>query len=352
MIDGTINHLVNHVMSLPIRLPCLYSFQIEFFVTKLEGTYPIVLGHNWLTQHNPLIDWRKGTIEFNPPEPMDQPTSSRPDLEPQNLPLATSSLSENSPVHSAPGSCANSLSIRHLVENYPSEDQPSNDQTTPNKPQTSLVNAATFMSTWKSKGAISFQITSLPTVVTGLAAQTGEADPEIPGLPKEYQEYRDIFSTQKAKLLLKHRPYDLAIQIEADKIPPLGPIYSLSALELKTLQEFLEENIKTSIICLSKSPCGALVLFVKKKDRTLRLCVDYHSLNRMICKDWYPIPLLNDLLDAPRKAQIYSKIDLKSAYHLVHIAKGDKWKTVFHTRYGSFKWLVMPFGLSNASSAF
>jgi len=60
------------------------------------------------------------------------------------------------------------------------------------------------MSTCKSKGAISFQITSLPTVVTGLAAQTGEADPEIPGLPKEYQEYRDIFSTQKAKLLLKH----------------------------------------------------------------------------------------------------------------------------------------------------
>jgi len=70
LIDGTINHLVNHVVSLPIRLPCSYSCQIEFFVTKLEGTYPIVLGHNWLTQPNPLIDWRKGTMEFNPPEPM------------------------------------------------------------------------------------------------------------------------------------------------------------------------------------------------------------------------------------------------------------------------------------------
>jgi len=61
---------------------------------------------------------------------------------------------------------------------------------------------------------------------------------------------------------------------------------------------------------------------------------------------------LNDLLDAPRKARIYSKIDLKSAYHLVHIAKGDEWKTAFRTRYGLFKWLVMPFGLSNAPSAF
>jgi len=171
LIDRTINHLVNYVISLPIRLPCLYSCQIEFFVTKLEGTYPRVLGHNWLTQHNPLIDWRKGTIEFNPSEPMDQPTSSQPDLEPQNFLLVTSSLSENLPVHSALRPYANSSSIRYPVENYPSEDWPSNDQTTSNKPQTSLVNTTAFMSTCKSKGVISFQITSLPTVVTGLTAQ-------------------------------------------------------------------------------------------------------------------------------------------------------------------------------------
>jgi len=184
------------------------------------------------------------------------------------------------------------------------------------------------MSTCKSKGAISFQITFLPTVVTSLAVQTREADLEIPELPKEYQEYRDIFSTQKAKLLPEHRPYDLAIQIEEDKIPFLDPIYSLSALELKTLQEFLEENTKTDIIHPSKSPCGTPVLFVKKKDRTLHLCIDYRGLNWMTRKDRYPILLLNDLLDAPRKAWIYSKIDLKSAYHLVHIAKGNEWKIV------------------------
>ena len=193
------------------------------------------------------------------------------------------------------------------------------------------------MSACKSKGAISFQITSLSTIVTSLTTQTEEADLEIPGLPKEYQKYRDIFSTQKAKLLPEHRPYDLAIQIEGDKIPLLGPIYFLSALELKTLQEFLEENIKMGIICPSKSPCGAPVLFVKKKDRTLHLCIDYCGLNQMTHKDWYPISLLNNLLDTPRKAQIYSKIDLKSVYHLVRIAKGNKWKTAFHTRYGLFE---------------
>jgi len=188
--------------------------------------------------------------------------------------------------------------------------------------------------------------------ITSLTAQIGQDTAEVPGLPEEYKEYVEVFSMQKAKILPEHWPYDLAIQIEEDKIPPLGPIYSLSALELETLQEFLEENTKTGIIRTSKSPCGALVLFIRKKDRTLHLCVDYQGLNQMTHKDWYPIPLLNNLLDAPRKACVYSKIDLKSAYHLVHIAKGDKWKTAFCTRYGSFEWLVMPFGLSNAPSAF
>ena len=232
-------------------------------MTKLEGTYPIVLGHNWLTQHNLLVDWRKGTLEFNAPEPADQPISPRYDLESQNPPLETPLSSENSPIYPIPAP----------------ENQLSNDQSSPEKPQISLVNAAAFKIACKTKGAISFQIASLLTVITSLTAQMGEATSEIPGLSKDYKEYADVFSTQKAKILLEHRPYDLAIQIKGNKIPPLGPIYSLSALELETLQEFLEENTKTRIIRLSKSPCGAPVLFVKKKDGTLRLCVDYRGLN-------------------------------------------------------------------------
>jgi len=149
----------------------------------------------------------------------------------------------------------------------------------PNKSQIFLVNTATFKNTCKFKGAVSFQITSLPIVVTSLTAQTRKVIPEISGLPKNYQEYRDVFSMQKAKLLLEHQPYNLAIQIEVNKIPLLSPIYSLSVLELKTLQEFLEKNTKTGIIHPSKSSCGTPVLFVKKKDRTLYLCIDYHGLN-------------------------------------------------------------------------
>ena len=98
-------------------------------------------------------------------------------------------------------------------------------------------------------------------------------------------------------------------------------------------------------------PHGAPVLFVKKKDGSLCLCFDYRGLNKISRKDCYPLPLVSDLLDSPGKARIYTKIDLH-AYHLVRIGEGDEWKTTFHTRYGSFEWLVMPFSLTNAPATF
>src|SRR5258707_12023258 len=131
-----------------------------------------------------------------------------------------------------------------------------------------------------------------------------------------------------------------------------GPIYSLSPTELTALREFLEENVQNGFICPSKSPWGSLILFVKKKDGSLRLCVDFRALNRVTEKDHYPLPLIPDLLNSPGPARIYSKIDLKHAYHLVRIAEGDEPKTTFHTRYGSYEWQVMPFGLTNTPAVF
>src|ERR1700678_1060460 len=177
-------------------------------------------------------------------------------------------------------------------------------------------------------------------------------NPDLEQVPNIYHEFADVFSKKKADTLPPHRDCDLHINIEGGAKPPSGTIYPLSAFELNALREFIDENLKSGFIRPSNSPFGAPVLFVKKKDGSLRLCVDFRRLNAITRKDKYPLPLTSELLDTPSRAKIFTKIDLKHAYHLIRIAAGDEWKTAFRTKYGSFEWLVMPFGLTNAPGGF
>lgn len=188
---------------------------------------------------------------------------------------------------------------------------------------------------------------------TTSAKATGVVDdPDLSAVPEEYHEYTDVFSKGKADTLAGHRPYDLKIDLEDGAAPPIGAMYSLLQSEQQTLKEFIDEHLGLGFIQSSKLPHGAPILFVKKKDGSLRLCVDYRGLNCVPKKDHYPLPLITDLLDTPQKAAVYTKIDLRHAYYLVHIAEGDEWKTMFRTRYGSFEWLVVPFGLTNTPFTF
>ncbi|GKC49834.1 putative nucleotidyltransferase, ribonuclease H [Tanacetum coccineum] len=102
----------------------------------------------------------------------------------------------------------------------------------------------------------------------------------------------------------------------------------------------------------SKGPYGAPVLFQRKKDGSLRMCIDYRALNKVTIKNKYPIPLIADLFDQLGKVRYFTKLDLRSGYYQVRIAEGDKAKTTCVTRYGSYEFLVMPFGLTNAPSTF
>ena len=176
--------------------------------------------------------------------------------------------------------------------------------------------------------------------------------PDLSTVPNIYHDFTYVFSKANTSSLPPHCDFDLKIELEEGASPPPGRLYLLSLFKLDALRKFIDENLSTGFICPTSSLHAAPVLFIKKKDSSLCLCVDYHGLNKLTKKDHYLLPLITDLLDSPSRTKVYSKIDLHHVYHLVRIADGDEWKTAFHTWYGSYEWLVMPFRLTNAPSTF
>ena len=126
----------------------------------------------------------------------------------------------------------------------------------------------------------------------------------------------------------------------------------MSLPELTELKIQLQELLDKEYIRPSVSPWGAPILLVRKKDGTLRLCINYRQLNKMTIKNKYPLPRINDLFDQVGGAGIFSKLDLRSSYHQVQIKDEDISKTTFWTRYGHYEFIVIPFGLTNAPSTF
>ena len=184
------------------------------------------------------------------------------------------------------------------------------------------------------------------------ATQGEEEDRQRPEIPQELLEFSDVFSPDLAGTLPALKQGDHAIELEAGKEPPYGPLYNLSQTELSELRRYLEESLHKGWIRHSTSSAGAPILFVPKKDGGLRLCVDYRGLNAVTVKNRHPLPLITKTLDRLCGAKVFTKLDLKDAYHRIRIREGDEWKTAFRTRYGHFEYMVMPFGLANAPATF
>ena len=171
-------------------------------------------------------------------------------------------------------------------------------------------------------------------------------------LPPEYADFTELFDKKAADTLPKHEEWDHTIPLEEGKSPPYGPIYNLTPTELEVLRKELDQNLARGFIQPSTSPAGAPILFVKKKDGDLRLCVDYRGLNNITIKNRYALPLIPELIDRLQGARYFTKLDLRGAYNLVRIAKGEEWKTAFRTRFGHYEWKVMLFSLTNAPASF
>ncbi|KAA3484545.1 DNA/RNA polymerases superfamily protein [Gossypium australe] len=148
------------------------------------------------------------------------------------------------------------------------------------------------------------------------------------------------------------REVEFGIKLVSGTAPISIAPYRMAHLELKELKIQLQELIDKGFTRPSYSLWGAPVLFVKKKDGWMRLCIDYRQLNKVTVKNKYPLPRIDDLFDQLKGATVFSKIDLRSGYYQLRVKEQDVLKTAFRTRYGHYEFLVMPFGLTNAPAIF
>jgi transposase InsO family protein len=266
-LDGSVLEKV-HRATIPVSLTVSGNHRETISFLIFHSPYiPVVLGHPWLVEHNPQIDWARGSI----------------------------------------------LS-------------------------------------WKLSCHVKCLVSAVPPVSSVSVFQEDPGD--LSGVPEEYHDLRTVFSRSRATSLPPHRPYDCGIDLLPGTTPPRGRLYSLSAPEREALEKYLSESLEAGTIVSSSSPAGAGFFFVKKKDGSLRPCIDYRGLNDITVKNRYPLPLMSSAFEVLQGAKIFTKLDLRNAYHLVRIKEGDEWKTAFNTPLGHFEYRVLPFGLVNAPAVF
>ncbi|WMV46266.1 hypothetical protein MTR67_039651 [Solanum verrucosum] len=153
-------------------------------------------------------------------------------------------------------------------------------------------------------------------------------------------------------IFLPKREIDFSVDLLLDTQTIYIPPYRMSPTELKEFKKQLKDLLDKGFIRPSISPWGSQLLFVRKKDGSLQMCIDYRQLNKVTIKNKYPFPRIDDLFDQLQGASYFSKIDLRSGYHQLRVKENDILKTSFRTRYGHFEYLVMSFGLTNAPATF
>jgi deoxyuridine 5'-triphosphate nucleotidohydrolase len=257
----------------------------------------VILGKPWLNNKNPQIDWPSNTVSFNHKKQLvtlqpnkSQETSSKP------CNLITVQQAKRA--------------ANHGCELFLANVQPASEV---------------------------------------MAKQSSQKHPEIQQL---LNGFADVFPEHLPKELPPTRSVDHRIELLPGTTPIYKAPYRLAQTELDEMKKQIEEYLEQGWIKPSTSPYGAPVIFVKKKDGSLRMCIDYRALNKVTIKNKYPMPRIDDIIDSTHGAKFFTKIDLRSGYHQIRIAEADIHKTAFSTRYGLYEFTVMPFGLTNAPATF
>jgi hypothetical protein len=331
--------------------------------------YNIILGFPWLQLHQPSIQWEVPSLHFKSDCSKNHCRITKHLPTPNTSDLPWSSTNIKSALPADPNQSSDlPWSSTNIKSALPADPNQSSDLPWSSTNIKSALPADSNQSSdlpWSSTN-IKSALPADPNQSSDLPWSSINAKSALPAkptnhqLPPQFAEFSDVFKEENSKKLPPHRAADCAINLLPNKDPPFGPIYPLSPDEDKLTREYLEEYQRIGFIRKSTSSAGSPIFFVDKEKNIKtpgkvpqkRLVVNYQMLDKGTEKFRYPMPLINDLFDHLKSATIFTKIDLRSAYHLLRIREGDEWKTAFRTKYGLFEYLVMPFGLANAPAYF
>jgi hypothetical protein len=289
-----------------------YTDIIDLVVLPLSN-YDVILGMDWLEQVNPTIDWRNKKVSF-------QHNTQQHHID------SVSAFHLLSEVELKRAIRKQQVETVYVVRVSEEEVQGSEDQVLTNSSRSEPQSC--------------------------LSVSVDSEHQYQPLRESLLRQYKDVFPADLPSGLPPSREVDHKIELIPGSVPQSRPTYRMSPTETDELKKQLDQLSASGFIQPSKSPFGAPVLFVKKKDGTMRMCIDYRALNSITIKNSYPLPRIDELFDRLQGAKVFSKIDLRSGYHQIRIAKEDVPKTAFRTRYGHFEFLVLPFGLTNAPATF
>ena len=325
------------VKDMPVSIGPTYRCTVDCHVMDISGDFDVILGKGWHDAANPVISWPHNTVQIyepfvGPHRPREQEgvyhrfeASRKRGGRAEKGPPPTVSVLE---VKAFKKACKSGACFAAFVrQNF--ED--------PHTPEFAAVEAQPQ---------------------PGLHASSTPPRPNAGQSDVGHMPYREVLKHYKHVFdalppgLPPARGDEHSIPLKPDSKPVSKTPYRLSPKELEECKQHLEKLLEMGHIQPSRSPYGSPVLFVRKKDGSLRMCVDYRALNDQTVKDRYPLPRIDEMLDSLRGATVFSKLDLSQGYHQVRLDPPDVHKTAFSTKFGHYEFLVMPFGLCNAPATF
>jgi len=269
-----------------------------FAITNI-GYDDVIIGIDWLREHNPEIDWAEGTVKMSrcPPK-----------------------CSRHSKVKGHMESMKFERSI-YFAGTEQEEDSLSEEEEGPEEVWLTPMEKDSFK--------LSATKTNIATRLAQEAEQPGKSKKLLEELiPSQYHEYLSVFSEEASYRLAEHSQWDHTIDFNPTKpVPKPAKVYPLTQREQEALDEFLEEKLNKGHLRPAKSSMASPVFFVEKKETgKLRLVVDYRELNKATLTNKYPLPLISDILDVMEEANYFTELDLRNGYHNLRIKEGDEWK--------------------------